>query len=146
MSLDLKLIELYKNRPTLWDSRLEEYKISEKKPALWLEIADELSLNAGEARKRMASVKRSYRRCKKQLSDYINAPSGSGMRKGKKPTQYKYAAELAFLEEVMNVDDTEDNIGDVDEQLSSGENDSGEETSSKKVSFSVIMRLLLSRT
>ena len=39
---DTELIECMKNRPILWDSRLDDYKVAQKKPALWLEIADKL--------------------------------------------------------------------------------------------------------
>jgi len=44
---DIKLIEAVKLTPILWDSRLDDYKLSEKKPALWLEIADKLGSSAG---------------------------------------------------------------------------------------------------
>ena len=43
----VKLIECVKNTPLLWESRLHEYKLAEKKPALWLEIADKLGSSAG---------------------------------------------------------------------------------------------------
>ena len=44
---DLKLIDCVKSTPLLWDSRLDNYKLAEKKPALWLEIADKLRWSAG---------------------------------------------------------------------------------------------------
>ena len=44
---DVKLIESVKQTPILWDSRLDDYKLAEKKPALWLEIADKLRSSAG---------------------------------------------------------------------------------------------------
>jgi len=43
---DLRLIELVKDNPVLWDSRLHEYKLADKKPALWLEVADKLGSSA----------------------------------------------------------------------------------------------------
>ena len=44
---DIKLIEAVYKQPILWDSRLEEYKLSERKPTMWLEIADQLGSTAG---------------------------------------------------------------------------------------------------
>jgi len=44
---DLRLIELVKENPILWDSHLDEYKLADKKPALWLEVADKLGSSAG---------------------------------------------------------------------------------------------------
>ena len=47
LEFNVKLIECVENTPLLWDSRLDEYKLAEKKPVLWLEIADKLGLSAG---------------------------------------------------------------------------------------------------
>jgi len=47
---DLKLIDCVKNTPLLWDSRLDDYKLAQKKPALWMEIADKLGSSAGRPR------------------------------------------------------------------------------------------------
>jgi len=43
---DTELIECVKNRPILWDSWLDDYKLAQKKPAMWLEIADKLGSSA----------------------------------------------------------------------------------------------------
>ena len=39
---DLTILSEVADRPILWDSRLDEYKECDKKPALWLEIANKL--------------------------------------------------------------------------------------------------------
>jgi len=44
---DVNLIEAVKKCPILWDSRIDEYKLAERKPAVWLEIADKLGSSAG---------------------------------------------------------------------------------------------------
>jgi hypothetical protein len=139
---DLKLIELYRNKPILWDSRLEEYKLSEKKPAAWLQIADECSMSAGEAKRRITTMRSSYRRARKQMLDYLNKPSGSAGGKGTKPRVYKYAAELVFLNDVVNVNETEDNVPA--SQCSSA-GDSGAEKESIKVKLQFYM-VFLNRT
>jgi len=44
------LIEEVKNVPALWDSREEEYKLADRKPAMWpmwVKIADKLGSSAG---------------------------------------------------------------------------------------------------
>ena len=45
---DLKVIELVKARPMLWDTRHVDYKCSERKPLEWQQIAEELGSDAGE--------------------------------------------------------------------------------------------------
>ena len=44
---ELKLIELVKEIPALWNSNLDKYKISEQKSLKWLAIADELKTTSG---------------------------------------------------------------------------------------------------
>jgi hypothetical protein len=44
---DIKIIEAVKLHPILWDSRLDEYKLSERKPPIWLSIADEIGCSSG---------------------------------------------------------------------------------------------------
>jgi Alcohol dehydrogenase transcription factor Myb/SANT-like len=44
---DLQLIELVKQRPALWDSRLDEYKLTEKKETRWNEILDSIGPSTG---------------------------------------------------------------------------------------------------
>ena len=43
---DIKLIEEVKNVPALWDSRVEEYKLADRKSAMWVQIADKLGSSA----------------------------------------------------------------------------------------------------
>jgi hypothetical protein len=45
---DVNLINEVRSRPILWDIRLDEYKESDKKPAVWLEIADKLGSSVGK--------------------------------------------------------------------------------------------------
>jgi len=46
---DLKLLELVKNRPLLWDNRQLDYKSSEKKMLEWRHIAEELGAEASKS-------------------------------------------------------------------------------------------------
>jgi len=45
---DVNILHEVYARPILWDSRLEEYKESDKKPPQWLEIADKLASTPGQ--------------------------------------------------------------------------------------------------
>ena len=47
MADDLKLIELVFAKPKLWDSRIDDYKLSERKSISWVWIADQLASSAG---------------------------------------------------------------------------------------------------
>jgi hypothetical protein len=38
---------MIERRPILWDSRLENYKITELKNVVWLELANETGMTAG---------------------------------------------------------------------------------------------------
>lgn len=51
MTNDLKLIELYRENAILWDSRLDEYKLSGKKSSVWDEIAEALQTTSGTFRR-----------------------------------------------------------------------------------------------
>ena len=43
-----KVINFVKSNPILWDSRLEDYKLSERKPPLWKVLADEVDSDVFE--------------------------------------------------------------------------------------------------
>jgi len=45
---DVNILHEVYARPILWDSRLEEYKKSDKKPPQWLEIEDKLASTPGQ--------------------------------------------------------------------------------------------------
>ena len=45
---DINVLNEVRKRRILWDSRVDDYRDSDKKPALWLEIADKLSSTPGE--------------------------------------------------------------------------------------------------
>jgi hypothetical protein len=47
MADDLRLIDLYRKNPILWDFRMEEYKFSERKAAVWAKIAETLGVTSG---------------------------------------------------------------------------------------------------
>ena len=57
---DLKLLELVKNRPLLWDTRQMDYKSSEKKMLEWHLIAEELDSEASECFIHGVSTKLAY--------------------------------------------------------------------------------------
>ena len=40
-----KLIALVKENSILWDVSIEDYKLAERKPLIWKEISDELSMD-----------------------------------------------------------------------------------------------------
>ena len=44
---ELKLIQLVREIPVLWNSNLEDYKLVEQKSLQWLQIADELKTTSG---------------------------------------------------------------------------------------------------
>ncbi|KAL4098165.1 hypothetical protein QTP88_022815 [Uroleucon formosanum] len=52
----LKLIQLYKDHPILWDPTCSQYKLGKKKIENWREIATELNTNAVEAKKKIEST------------------------------------------------------------------------------------------
>ena len=45
---DYKFIEAFKQRAILWDSRLDDYKNTERKNAVWIELSEEVGMTAGE--------------------------------------------------------------------------------------------------
>lgn len=47
---DVNVLREVAERPVLWDIKTEEYKDSEKKPAVWLEIAEKLGTTPGTYR------------------------------------------------------------------------------------------------
>lgn len=58
------------------------------------------------------------------MNKWETVPSGSGARKTSRPTPYKYSAELAFLEPILTLEATRDNLskGDEDEMESASSN------------------------
>lgn len=70
----LKLIQLYKDHPILWDSTCSQYKLGKKKIENWREIATELNTNAVEAKKKIENLLASYRRERNREV----RPSGAG--------------------------------------------------------------------
>ena len=46
-NFDIKLIEEVKNVPALSDSHMEEYKLADRKLAIWVQIADKFGSSAG---------------------------------------------------------------------------------------------------
>jgi len=73
----LKLKQLYKDHPILWDPTCSQYKLGKKKIEYWREIATELNTNAVEAKKKMDSLLASYRRERNREVK----PSGAGSDK-----------------------------------------------------------------
>ena len=47
-SIQHKVIELVKANPILWDTRIADYKLSKRKPAIWKQFADDLDCDFGE--------------------------------------------------------------------------------------------------
>ena len=45
---DYQFIEAFKQRVILWDSRLDDYKNTERKNAVWIELSEEVGMTAGE--------------------------------------------------------------------------------------------------
>ena len=44
---DYAFIDSYKRRPILWDSRLEDYKNTERKNAVWVELSEKVGMTSG---------------------------------------------------------------------------------------------------
>lgn len=62
------LINLYRNRPILWDPQsLQHYNKIEKQEA-WQEISDKLGTSANECKRKMSSLLASFRREKARMS------------------------------------------------------------------------------
>lgn len=47
IDFDRRLIQLVERNPILWDTRTDSYKLSEKKPSVWADIADEIETSPG---------------------------------------------------------------------------------------------------
>lgn len=60
--LCLKLIERYRQNPTLWDPTNKRYKLSKFKIDLWKNIAQEFKCEEGEVKRKIESLLTSYRR------------------------------------------------------------------------------------
>lgn len=58
----MKLIELYRERPILWDPTNNEYKFGKNKLTVWKEIADLMHTDVMEVKKKTESLLASFRR------------------------------------------------------------------------------------
>lgn len=56
------LIDLYKEKPCLWDPTNNEYKLKAKRSDCWLEIANILNCDVSIVKKKMESLLTSFRR------------------------------------------------------------------------------------
>lgn len=63
-----------------------------------------------EAMETWKVLRGNYRRSVLKIAKWHKQPSGSGVQKQKKPRAYRFAAELAFLDDLFAVDDVEDSM------------------------------------
>ena len=63
-----------------------------------------------KVRDRWHHLMSSYSRGTKRLKEWSTAPSGSAAKKSRKPLKYKYADEMAFLQNTLTSAPTTDNI------------------------------------
>lgn len=93
----MKLIELYRERPLLWDPHHPEFKNCELKNQVWLDIAE--TLNTRDVEKKMNILIVQFRRELKKMHDRaLNSDS-------KEPRKCKWFAfdALSFLKEKMRI-------------------------------------------
>lgn len=67
------------------------------------------------------NVRGNYRRAMKKINGWSRQPSGSAKQLKGKPCIYKYAAELHFLDESFNLEETSDSFVGSDSVDSDGE-------------------------
>lgn len=58
----LKLIEIYRDYPILWDPTNSQFKLAKKKIDIWQLIAKEFNCEISEVKKKIESLLTSYRR------------------------------------------------------------------------------------
>lgn len=63
----LQLIQLFKEKPILWDQRHPLFYRKKKKPAAWEEIADAFGIFPGECRQKVLTLMSSFRREKAKM-------------------------------------------------------------------------------
>lgn len=63
-----------------------------------------------EAIEQWKTIRGNYRRAVVKISKWCKQPSGSGKQAVKKPRPYKYAAELSFLNDVFDFEETMDSM------------------------------------
>lgn len=103
----LKLIEMYRDRPVLWDCRLSEYKDSNKRHDAFTEIAVAFEVDKTEIEKKIRGLLTVFAREVKKEKD--SRRSGAGANEVYNSKWYCYTT-LSFLKDrntVRNARDTE---------------------------------------
>ncbi|XP_076257093.1 uncharacterized protein LOC143194295 [Rhynchophorus ferrugineus] len=72
------LIDLYRERPRLWNPKHSEYKLKTKRNDDWAEIAKILDDNVTDIKKKMESLLTSFRRERQRCEDSNRSGSGTG--------------------------------------------------------------------
>lgn len=89
----LKLIELYRERPLLWDPTDSQYKLGKNKLAAWKEIADLMKTDATEVKKKTESLLASFRRERQREGTIL---SGTGVDEVYRSKWFAFQS-MAFL-------------------------------------------------
>lgn len=92
-AMSLRLIELYRERPLLWDPTDNEYKLGKNKLAAWKEIANLMKTDVVEVKKKTESLLASFRR-ERQREGTI--PSGTGIDEAYRSKWFAFQS-MAFL-------------------------------------------------
>ncbi|CAI6352804.1 unnamed protein product [Macrosiphum euphorbiae] len=76
----LQLIESYRLHPVLWDCKLSEYKLREKRYDAWNEIANSLNVEKDEVERKIKNLTSHFSRESKRVREekIANTKSGSG--------------------------------------------------------------------
>ncbi|KAH8368381.1 hypothetical protein KR084_010668 [Drosophila pseudotakahashii] len=104
---NLRLVDLYKAEPCLWNTRLPEHKDAELKRYAWEKIAAQLGshLSAEFVRCRMRSMRYHLNVYNLQMIEYRMSPPSATEREPEKPF---YHERFAFLETTNDTNDQKD--------------------------------------
>lgn len=70
----LKLIDLYRDKPVLWNQTHCDYKNKRKRFAAWADISNELNIDKGELEKKIKNVNSQFLRELKRLKETKTSP------------------------------------------------------------------------
>ncbi|XP_011212319.2 uncharacterized protein LOC105232356 [Bactrocera dorsalis] len=104
----IRMIEMVKANPCLYDKRYDDYKDFKHKERVWKEIAKQVNLSVSACRTKWKNLRDKYRR--KKLSE--DQPSGSG-------NTWMYMESLEFLSDILDPISTNTNTSEelVDDQI-----------------------------
>ena len=100
-----KLIELYPDRPCLWDVKTPGYRDRLQKNDAMKEIASELAMDEGEVGRKLHNLRSQYSNARRK-----EASSKSGCEGGRGPRKWEHYESLHFLNDSMDARKSVSNI------------------------------------